>query len=126
MPDITAPLVNFATEQVGSYGALAVFLLMVLENVVPPVPSEAIMGVAGIAAARGQMDFALLVLVGTLGCVVGNLFWFEIGKRVGYARLKPFVDRHERWLRVQVREGRYLEREGCVVLPGLWSRELSN
>ena len=30
------------------------------------------------------------------------------------------LDRHERWVRVQVREGRYLEREGCVVLPGTW------
>ena len=28
------------------------------------------------------------------------------------------LDRHERWVRVQVREGRYLEHEGCVVLPG--------
>ncbi len=31
------------------------------------------------------------------------------------------LDRHERWVRVQVREGRYLEREGCVVLPGSWA-----
>jgi hypothetical protein len=31
------------------------------------------------------------------------------------------LDRHERWLRVQVREGRYLEHDGCVVLPGDWS-----
>ena len=31
------------------------------------------------------------------------------------------LDRHERWVRLQVREGRYLEREGCVVLPGTWS-----
>ena len=31
------------------------------------------------------------------------------------------LDRHERWVRVQVREGRYLEREGCVVLPGNWA-----
>jgi ABC-2 type transport system ATP-binding protein len=30
------------------------------------------------------------------------------------------LDQHERWVRVQVREGRYLERGGCVVLPGTW------
>jgi ABC-type polysaccharide/polyol phosphate transport system ATPase subunit len=30
------------------------------------------------------------------------------------------LDRHERWVRLQVREGRYLEHEGCVVLPGSW------
>jgi hypothetical protein len=33
------------------------------------------------------------------------------------------LDRHERWLRFQVREGRYLEREGCVILPGSWSMD---
>ena len=97
---------NFLTA--GGYWGI--FLLMVLENIIPPVPSEAIMGVAGIAAARGQMDFTLLVLVGTLGCVVGNLFWFEIGKRVGYERLKPFVDRHERWLTFGWAEIERLER----------------
>jgi Wzt C-terminal domain len=33
------------------------------------------------------------------------------------------LDRHDRWVRVQVREGRYLERDGCVVLPGTWARD---
>jgi lipopolysaccharide transport system ATP-binding protein len=33
------------------------------------------------------------------------------------------LDRHDRWIRIQVREGRYLEREGCVVLPGSWGLE---
>jgi ABC-type polysaccharide/polyol phosphate transport system ATPase subunit len=32
------------------------------------------------------------------------------------------LDQHERWVRVQVREGRYIERGGCVVLPGTWER----
>ena len=80
------------------WGYLGVFVLMVLENVIPPLPSEVIMSVAGIAAAKGQMDFTLLVLVGTFGCIVGNLFWYEIGIRYGYRRLKPFVDRWGRWL----------------------------
>ncbi|MBO9713203.1 DedA family protein [Sphingomonas sp.] len=79
-------------------GYLGIFLLMVLENVVPPIPSEAIMGIGGIAVARGELDFVLLVLAGTAGTVVGNLFWWEIGRRLGYARLKPIFDRWDRWL----------------------------
>jgi len=43
MPDITGPIVDFATSQVGSYGLAAVFVLMVLESACIPVPSEAIM-----------------------------------------------------------------------------------
>ena len=80
------------------WGYFGIFLLMVLENVVPPVPSEVIMSVAGIAAGQGKMDFTLLVLTGTLGCAVGNLFWWEIGRRFGYERLRPAIDRWGRWL----------------------------
>ncbi|MDV3459347.1 DedA family protein [Sphingomonas sp. HF-S4] len=80
------------------WGYFGIFLLMVLENVIPPVPSEVIMSVAGIAAGQGKMDFTLLVLTGTLGCAVGNLFWWEIGRRYGYERLRPAIDRWGRWL----------------------------
>lgn len=80
------------------WGYFGIFLLMVLENVIPPVPSEVIMSIAGIAAGQGKMDFTLLVLTGTLGCAVGNLFWWEIGRRYGYERLRPAIDRWGRWL----------------------------
>ncbi len=102
------------------WGYWGIFLLMVLENVIPPVPSEAIMGIAGIAVAQGKMDFALLVLVGTLGCVVGNLFWWEVGRRMGYHRLKPAVDRWGRWLTIEwediERLRRYFDRWGGVTV----------
>ena len=81
-----------------NWGYWGVFLLMVLENVVPPVPSEAIMSMGGIAVSKGQMNFAALIAVGTAGTVLGNLLWWEIGRRLGYLRLKPLVDRWGRWL----------------------------
>ena len=79
-------------------GYLGIFLLMAAENVFPPIPSEVIMGLGGIAVAREQMAFVPLILWGTAGTVAGNYFWYEIGRRCGYRRLKPFVDRHGRWL----------------------------
>jgi membrane protein DedA with SNARE-associated domain len=81
-----------------SWGYWGIFWLMVLENVIPPIPSEAIMSVAGIAVARGKMNLALVLLAGTAGTVLGNLFWWEIGRRLGYQRLRPLVDRWGRWL----------------------------
>ncbi|MCW3837366.1 DedA family protein [Sphingomonas canadensis] len=83
------------------WGYWGIFLLMVLENVIPPIPSEVIMGLGGIAVARGKMDFAMLVAAGTAGTVVGNLFWWEAGRRLGYRRLKPAVDRWGRWLTIE-------------------------
>jgi membrane protein DedA with SNARE-associated domain len=87
-----------------TWGYWGIFWLMVLENVIPPIPSEAIMSVAGIAIARGQLDFFLVLLAGTSGTVLGNLFWWEIGRRLGYERLKPIVDRWGRWLTVDWHE----------------------
>ncbi len=80
------------------WGYWGVFVLMFLENVIPPIPSEVIMSIGGIAAAHGKMNFAILVAVGTVGTVLGNLFWYEVGRRFGYLRLKPVVDKWGRWL----------------------------
>jgi membrane protein DedA with SNARE-associated domain len=82
----------------GATGYFGIFLLMVLENVFPPIPSEVIMGLGGIAVARGQMSVVPLLLVGTAGTVLGNYFWYAIGRKLGYERLRPFVERHGRWL----------------------------
>jgi membrane protein DedA with SNARE-associated domain len=82
-------------EQGGYWG---IFALMVLENLFPPIPSELIMGVGGIAVAHGTMTFWPLLITGTLGSTLGNYVWFFVGDRFGYARLKPFVARHGRWL----------------------------
>ena len=91
-------------------GYFGIFVLMVLENVFPPIPSEIIMGLGGIAVARGQMGLAPLVLSGTAGTVAGNYFWYAIGRRLGYRRLRPFVDRWGRWLTIDWRHVERLER----------------
>ncbi len=80
----------------GGYWGIA--LLMVLENLFPPIPSEVIMGVGGIAVAHGRMEIVPLMVAGTLGSTLGNYAWFLLGRALGYQRLKPFVDRFGRWL----------------------------
>lgn len=85
-------------EQGGYWG---IFFLMVAENVFPPIPSEVIMGLGGIAVARGTMEFWPLLLVGTVGSTLGNYVWFLVGDKWGYARLQPFVARWGRWLTLE-------------------------
>ena len=82
-------------EQGGYWG---IALLMFIENVFPPIPSELIMGAGGIALARGTMTFWPLLIAGTLGSTLGNYLWFLVGDRLGYHRLEPFVRRWGRWL----------------------------
>lgn len=91
-------MTQFILDGIARGGYLGIFLLMALENIIPPIPSEVIMGLGGMAVARGHMELWSLVAVGTAGSVAGNWFWYWIGDSVGYRRLRPFVERHGRWL----------------------------
>ncbi len=101
-------------------GYWGILLLMALENIVPPIPSELIMGVAGIAMAHGRMDFAPVLLAGTLGSTLGNYVLFLMADCLGYERLKPFVDRWGRWLTMEWRDieraGQFFRRHGRWVV----------
>lgn len=85
-------------------GYLAVGFLMLLENVFPPIPSEVVMPVAGIAAERGHMSLIGVIIVGTLGAVAGQLLWFWLGLRIGEDGLKRLARRYGRWLTVSPRD----------------------
>lgn len=85
-------------EAIAAGGYVGIFLLMALENIVPPVPSEIIMGYGGVLVARGQMDFMPLLLIGTFGTVAGNGFWYWLGWRWEEAKLERFIRRYGRWL----------------------------
>ncbi|MFA7585673.1 MAG: DedA family protein [Novosphingobium sp.] len=82
-------------------GYLGIFLLMVIENVFPPIPSEVIMGLGGVAMARGTLQFWPLLLAGSIGSTIGNLAWYVLGDRLGYRRLRPLVMRWGRWLTLE-------------------------
>jgi membrane protein DedA with SNARE-associated domain len=95
MPDITAPLVDFATSQVGAYGAIAILLLMVLESACIPVPSEAIMLYGGFLVARGQTSLLAIVVAGVAGNLIGSALAYGAGRWLG----RDWVLR-ARWLHV--------------------------
>jgi membrane protein DedA with SNARE-associated domain len=89
---------NWITGLVELTGYLGIALLMLTENVFPPIPSELIMPLAGFTAARGELSFVGIVLAGTTGSIVGALFWYGIGRWLGTERLRRWAGRHGRWL----------------------------
>lgn len=91
-------LIIRAIEQGGLVG---IFLLMALENIFPPIPSEFIMGLGGVAVSRGTMDFWPLMISGTVGSTLGNYAWYWLGDHWGRTRLEPFVERWGRWLTME-------------------------
>lgn len=83
MPDITGPIVNFATDTVGAYGVWAVFILMILESACIPVPSEAIMVFGGFLAGQGKVAFWAVVVAGVAGNVIGSWIAWWVGREKG-------------------------------------------
>jgi membrane protein DedA with SNARE-associated domain len=89
---------------------LGVAFLMFLETVFPPIPSELIMSVSGLAAARGKIDLYGAIAAGTAGAMLGNLFWYLAARALGIQRLQPIIFRWGRWLTLTWGEVRRAER----------------
>jgi membrane protein DedA with SNARE-associated domain len=83
---------------VAEAGYLGVAFLMFAETIFPPIPSEVIMPVAGLAAAKGQMNIAGVIASGTTGAMFGNYFWYLAARVVSIERFKPFILRWGRYL----------------------------
>jgi membrane protein DedA with SNARE-associated domain len=105
---------------VDAWGYAGVFLLMALESSVIPVPSEIVMPPAAFWAAQGRMNFALVVLAGTLGSYLGSVanYWFfqwvglPTAKKFGkYFLISPEkLDMSEAWLQQNGAPGVFLAR----------------
>ena len=81
-------------------GYLGVGFLMFLETIFPPIPSEVIMPVAGVAAGQGKLSYGLVVASGTTGAMLGNIVWYLAARALGITRLEPIVRRWGRWITI--------------------------
>lgn len=82
--------------QRGGYAGIA--LLMLLENVFPPIPSELVLPFAGYVAATGKLHPAGVLLAATAGSLLGALPWYWAGRKLGHGGLQRFAARHGRLL----------------------------
>ena len=93
-------MVDWVTHLVQSAGYWGIALLMFLENVFPPIPSEVIMPLGGFVAGRGDLSFWGVLLAGTVGSVAGQLPFYYLGYAVGEGRVKRLADKYGKWLTV--------------------------
>ena len=83
---------------VGTMGVFGIALLMFLENVFPPIPSELIMPLAGYSAAQGKTSIVLVIVAGSIGSLAGAFFWYGLGRLVDHNAVKRFAEHHGRWI----------------------------
>lgn len=91
-------MADWITQAIEAGGYGAILIVMFLENVFPPIPSEVVMPLAGYAAARGNLSLVGVIVAGSIGAGAGALFWYWVGRLIGERRLRAFVNRHGRWI----------------------------
>ncbi|MBE9174315.1 DedA family protein [Synechocystis salina LEGE 06155] len=84
------------------YGGIS--LLMFLENLFPPIPSELIMPLAGFAVAQGKLALFPAIVAGIIGTVLGSYPWYYIGKWVSEERLEQLADRYGKWIGLDAKD----------------------
>lgn len=92
---------NWITEFMSEFGYLSIFLLVALENVFPPIPSEVILTFGGFLTRSTDMSVVGVVLFSTLGSIAGAAILYGVGRLLSVDRLERLVDRYGKVLRVK-------------------------
>jgi len=87
---------QWAADVLGALGSIGLLVLMVAENLFPPIPSEAILPLAGFLVGRGELGGVQAILAATAGSVLGAFILYALGRWGGRA----VVLRYGRVLRV--------------------------
>ncbi|WP_182868788.1 DedA family protein [Rhodopirellula sp. JC639] len=111
------------------FGVVGVGMMMLIENIFPPIPSEVVMPWAGYAVSQGDLSFFGAVAAGSVGSFLGALAWYLFARWFGRDRLTNWVRRHGWWLTISTSDIEQMEawfaRWGhwavllCRMIPGL-------
>jgi membrane protein DedA with SNARE-associated domain len=117
-------VINAAVEINPLFGYVAIALVMLIENVIPPIPSEVVMPLAGFLVQQGKLEIVPVVLAGLVGTVLGAWFWYGVGRLVNEEHLEHWLQRHGRWLGLTpadlARSRRWFNRHGAALV--FWGR----
>jgi membrane protein DedA with SNARE-associated domain len=103
-------LTNWVTDVIDALGYAGVALLVALENLFPPIPSEIVLPFAGFVARDGDTSLWGMIVAATIGSLAGALALYGIAHAIGPARLEQLVVRHGKWFRLSVRDLERAER----------------
>jgi membrane protein DedA with SNARE-associated domain len=91
---------EWITNTMNSLGYLGIGLLMFLENLFPPIPSELIMPLAGYTATfpNTQIQVIPAIAAGVIGTILGAIPWYYAGLLLGQQRLQLLASRYGKWI----------------------------
>lgn len=93
-------LTDWVTDVIDKLGYIGVAVLVAIENLFPPIPSEIVLPFAGFVARDGGATLPGMILAATLGSLVGAWVLYGIAAAIGPTRLHGFVGSYGKWLRL--------------------------
>jgi membrane protein DedA with SNARE-associated domain len=82
---------------IGSMGYSGLYIVMFLENVFPPIPSEVVLPLAGSLSVQGRFSIGWITIVGMLGSLTGAFLFYGLGKWLGEERIRNFIAKFGRY-----------------------------
>lgn len=93
-------LADWVTDVIDRLGYVGVALLVALENLFPPIPSEIVLPFAGFVARDGGATLPGMIVAATIGSLAGALVLYGIAAWIGPERLDQFLVRYGKWFRL--------------------------
>ncbi|MDX2137354.1 MAG: DedA family protein [Chloroflexota bacterium] len=100
MSDLVNQIAIFIESLVLAIGYPGIFLIMLLENLIPPIPTDPLLPFAGILAAQGLMTVIGVWISAVAGALVGSLALYMLGRQAGEPFVRGLVRRYGRWLQI--------------------------
>ncbi len=113
-------LSDWVTDVIDRLGYVGVALLVALENLFPPIPSEIVLPFAGFVARDGGATLIGMIVAATIGSLVGAWALYGLAAWIGRDRLRAFLLRYGKWLRLTTddvdRAERWFDRRAVVAV----------
>lgn len=91
---------NWITSIMEQFGYIGIFLLIMVENLFPPIPSEVILTFGGFMTTHSNLTILGVVIAATIGSVVGAIVLYGVGFVINVDRIEKIVDRWGHILRL--------------------------
>lgn len=94
-------LETWITSIMADFGYIGIFVLIMIENLFPPIPSEIILTFGGFMTTVTSLNVVMVIIVATLGSVVGAILLYKVASYFGKERLTKIVLKYGRILRLK-------------------------
>lgn len=92
---------QIVTNFISTWGYTAIAILILLENILPFIPSEIILTFAGLMSVKSELSLPLLFAISTIASLIGLLVLYYISRLLSETHLYKFVDKYGKWIKLK-------------------------